>query len=209
MVRWEIMDELSTRDKILKEAESRFVEAGITGTQMKEIAEAAGINRRTLYRYFPTKEELAFAVEVAVIAKLHLEPELKTMDMEGRNGFEKVSLFFETVSLVGLEHLIRYTAEFDSYFRDEYPSQSLEEDFIARIDPERDSLYSFVREGWEDGSIRNDLSPLEIFMFVNQNFLGFFQRLILREKHLEKEHCANLDFNKLFRKIILQGIRRL
>lgn len=47
-----------TRDLVLDTALDLFLERGYDGTRMDEIAEAAGIGSSTLYRYFPTKDEL-------------------------------------------------------------------------------------------------------------------------------------------------------
>ncbi|MBB6479455.1 TetR/AcrR family transcriptional regulator [Spirochaeta isovalerica] len=201
------MEELTTREKILQEAEKQFIDRGIQNTQMKEIAEAVKINRRTLYRYFPTKEELAFEVELVVMDKLQFNPEMDESRNHKLTGFEKIKLYFDEVNLDGIRDLLKFTAEFDRYFQDEYPGRELEELFISKLDPGNDILYVYIKEGCEDGSLRNDLTAHEIFTFISQNFLGFFQRLIIREKHLVHEHCDNVDFQKLFRKIVLSGIK--
>jgi len=201
------MEELSTRERILQEAEKQFIERGIQNTQMKEIAEVVNINRRTLYRYFPTKEELAFEVELIVMDKLQFEPDTDESLIKELSGYEKVKLYFDEVKLDGIRDLLKFTAEFDRYFQKEYPSAELEKLFISRLDPGNDKLYEYIKEGCEDGSLRKDLTAHEIFTFISQNFLGFFQRLIIREKHLVHEHCDNVDFQKLFRKIVLSGIK--
>ena len=51
------------RERVLDAAEVVLAEVGVTAT-MDEIAEAAGIGRRTLFRYFPSREDLiAAAIE--------------------------------------------------------------------------------------------------------------------------------------------------
>lgn len=51
------------RERVLEAAETVLAQVGVTAT-MDEIAEAAGIGRRTLFRYFPSREELiAAAIE--------------------------------------------------------------------------------------------------------------------------------------------------
>ena len=51
------------RERVLEAAEVVLAEVGVTAT-MDEIAEAAGIGRRTLFRYFPSREDLiAAAIE--------------------------------------------------------------------------------------------------------------------------------------------------
>lgn len=49
-----------TRAHIADVAVSRFLERGFADTTMDEIAEDAGVSRRTVYRHFPSKDELVF-----------------------------------------------------------------------------------------------------------------------------------------------------
>lgn len=49
------------RERILKAAEDLFVRYGIRGVGVEAIAEAAGTNKMTLYRHFPSKDDLITA----------------------------------------------------------------------------------------------------------------------------------------------------
>jgi len=51
-----------TQDNILKAALQLFVEHGFRATTTKSIAEKAGVNEITLFRYFGTKDKLFYAV---------------------------------------------------------------------------------------------------------------------------------------------------
>lgn len=51
-----------TREKVLEAAEAVFARRGLSGTRVREIAEAAGVNVATLYIYFPSKQHLYEAV---------------------------------------------------------------------------------------------------------------------------------------------------
>ena len=53
---------LETKQLLVETAFDLFVERGFTNVSMEEVAQAAGVSRSTLYRRFPTKEDLVFAV---------------------------------------------------------------------------------------------------------------------------------------------------
>ena len=82
----------------------------------------------------------------------------------------------------------------------------MEESFIAQLDPRKDQIYKIIEEGQTEGSIRQDLSAMEIYQFLSQCFLSLFQRLVLRENHLKYEFCEHIDFQQLFKEIIIKGI---
>ncbi len=48
------------RDALVQAADALFVEQGYEGTTVDQIAERAGASRRTFFRYFPSKEAIAF-----------------------------------------------------------------------------------------------------------------------------------------------------
>lgn len=65
MVRKDVEDvvrEISRRDEILSAAIETFAKHGYHGSSTGQIAKIVGIHKTTLYHYFPSKEELLFAV---------------------------------------------------------------------------------------------------------------------------------------------------
>jgi len=59
---------LPLRERILEAADNLFREQGIRGVGVDAIAEAAGTNKMTLYRYFASKDELITAWVGGIIA---------------------------------------------------------------------------------------------------------------------------------------------
>lgn len=53
---------MSTREKIIKAAVTLFVERGVARTTTREIASSASVAEGSIYRYFPSKEELAWQI---------------------------------------------------------------------------------------------------------------------------------------------------
>ncbi|NLJ89453.1 MAG: helix-turn-helix transcriptional regulator, partial [Clostridiales bacterium] len=62
------MDKRRERQKlIIEKARETYIEKGLFNTVMDNIADKANITRRTLYRYFETKEELAYEVTIEIL----------------------------------------------------------------------------------------------------------------------------------------------
>ncbi len=58
----------ATREALAAEAMALFVAHGFDAVSVDEIAIAAGVSRRTFFRYFPTKESVFFAAQEARLA---------------------------------------------------------------------------------------------------------------------------------------------
>jgi Transcriptional regulator len=66
------------RETIVEAAAAVFLEAGFEGASMTQIATRAGTSKRTLYGYFPSKEEL-FVAAAHSVAVQFMDPVLATL----------------------------------------------------------------------------------------------------------------------------------
>lgn len=57
-----IISSMGTRDKIIIAAVELFIQQGIARTTTKEIASGAGVSEGSIYRYFPSKDEMAWQI---------------------------------------------------------------------------------------------------------------------------------------------------
>ncbi len=51
-------DDIEIKDRILSRAEEMFLKFGYSKVTMDEIAANIGMSKKTLYKFFPSKEEL-------------------------------------------------------------------------------------------------------------------------------------------------------
>src|SRR6266404_8589653 len=75
-------DVLRPRERILLAARDLFHRYGIRGVGVEAIAEAAGTNKMTLYRYFDSKDELIAEWVRGIVA--HKEEEWKDLNARHR-----------------------------------------------------------------------------------------------------------------------------
>lgn len=59
------------RQRIIEAARTLFLERGVVRTRMSHIAEAAGIRRTHLYRYFENKDDVLVAIMVGDLREAH------------------------------------------------------------------------------------------------------------------------------------------
>jgi len=81
----------STEEKILAAARKIFVDKGLEGARMQDIADEAGINKAMLHYYFRSKEKL-FDTIFTDVAKEFL-PKLFAILTADKTLFEKIELF--------------------------------------------------------------------------------------------------------------------
>lgn len=61
---------LEVRTRVLEAAYRLFAQGGFTATTMDDIASASGVPRRTLFRHFGTKEQVALAYQDTILDEL-------------------------------------------------------------------------------------------------------------------------------------------
>lgn len=70
-------------NRLMEKAEELFISLGYKAVSMDQIAEAAGISKMTIYRYFSSKEELLFKVLDLITARMFEYIQDNIQDIEG------------------------------------------------------------------------------------------------------------------------------
>ncbi|WP_347838271.1 TetR/AcrR family transcriptional regulator [uncultured Draconibacterium sp.] len=83
----------NTEEKILKAAQTVFIQKGMDGARMQEIANEAGINKALLHYYFRSKQLLFNAIFKKVFGKIL--PNIMQMVRSNRPIEDKLGLFIE------------------------------------------------------------------------------------------------------------------
>jgi AcrR family transcriptional regulator len=183
-----VLDEMDK--KILEVSRELFLTKGIRETEMKDIAQRAGIGRSTLYRHFSAKELIAFYIAKDVLTSLKDYSEEKL-----------------TEKLVSSRKEIRFLDEFDQYFTDSYPESEEASEYIQFNKDKDMGIYQMFLEGMEDGSIRRMENPeFEADTLINST-IGFAQRIIPRREHYMEEHGFCEEMLEEAIKLMLMGLK--
>jgi len=87
------------REKIIEGAKRLFETYGFERTSMDEIAATLKTSKRTIYSYFPTKDDLILSVVESIISKIH---DSMKLIVNSKEGFaEKVKNIFAMIDTIG------------------------------------------------------------------------------------------------------------
>lgn len=177
---------------IIHVSKELFLERGFAHTNMADIAENAKISRKTLYRYFRSKEEIAMEIELEVFKFFVLIQENYIKALTG-NGYDKLTCYLEKLDLMVDEHsqLIRFTGMFDYYLVDDYPNTDGQKEFMSLMEKVDQPFIEILTEGVQDGSIVSDIEISYLARTISNSVLALAQRIVTRKNHLNEEQ--NID----------------
>jgi AcrR family transcriptional regulator len=142
------------RHEIFNAAVDIFTDKGFAETSMREIADASGIGKSTLYDYFPSKDEILIAFVVDEVSHM-TEGAVEIIAQELSAG-EK----FRRILRRHLDYLVANKAR---YFRLTFEAQRLSMESQQRIQMHRhayqDMLCGLLQEGIRNGEFR-PVNPL-------------------------------------------------
>lgn len=197
------------RQMLLDAAKSLFLENGIAGTEMKMVAERAGLSRSTLYRYTTDKNQLAFMVSSAVLVEF-TERSLDIPSMAGATGFEKLEEFSRRmIDLLAEDPSItRFFSEFDRIFTGDYPDIPEAKEYITTMNRLLNRDAQFLFEGLADGSILPMERPLRFISVLINTILALSERLLPRDSHYRQEqHISGREIIDETIRILLDSVK--
>ncbi|MGA9882149.1 MAG: TetR/AcrR family transcriptional regulator [Candidatus Acidiferrales bacterium] len=144
-------DARRNRERILEVAKQAFTLSGANAS-LDDIAKQAGVGAGTLYRHFPTREELLEAVYRAEMEKLAAAEQKLGATMPPVEALRAWLLLF--VDAIATKHLI--APALNALLGD--PKKVFEASH-AQI---HEAIRALVRRAIKSGDIRNDLDPVDL-----------------------------------------------
>jgi AcrR family transcriptional regulator len=154
------------RTYILDTAERLFFAKSFAGVSMEQIAKEVGLNKATLYLYFENKDHLLFAIILRRMKELSARYD--ACAVKDQNGREKARLLGET--------FLAFAAENPAYFRTigavgpdlfRDSDNPLVQRIFELLEQQIGMLQNALAEGIVDGSVRDDLDPLEMAVYIS------------------------------------------
>ncbi len=180
-----------TKARILCSAKNLYIKNGFLDVTMEEIAKGSGLTRRTLYRYFGTKEELAFRVVIMILSELNSAQHKIAGNLHGTGIVRLESFLKQFIVYIGSRmDMLRFLGEFDFHFKDsnkkepgadimaEYRRVSLKPELLIR---------NIISQGLKDNSIHRNTDPELTTITISNVLWSFGQRIAIRNKHIKEE----------------------
>ncbi|SFG15680.1 transcriptional regulator, TetR family [Desulfotomaculum arcticum] len=193
-----------TKQRILQSAEKIFAQKGLDGARVDEIAELAKINKRMLYYYFGSKENLYQAVLNRNFNKIYTTGMLAVQEGSGpREKAEQVirSYFYflaenpEYVRIMGWEAM-----QGGKYARELLP------DYLWESWP---VLNEIMKSGVQEGLFRPHIDIRQVLVSVNSLCLFYFTRRYMLQFMWEEDIISPAMLEKRLQHIlelIFEGI---
>jgi AcrR family transcriptional regulator len=153
-----MMEELDTKDKILKGAETLFMKYGVRSISMDDIARHLSVSKKTLYQHFADKEDI-----VTIVTMSHMErakAEFDEVRSRVSNAIEELAQI--SICLKKNMEEINPSLLFDLQKYHPRAWAAWQEYKVSCI---YDSIQRNLKQGIEEGYYRPDMNP-EIISIV-------------------------------------------
>lgn len=195
-----VRDADATKARILEAAKQEFAKLGLGGARVDEIALQAQANKRMIYHYFGSKEELFTVVlEEAYIDIRTAEQALELEHLPAADALRKLVQFTwqyyldnpEFIRLVNSENLHQAR-----HIRESKRLQEVSRRFTGMV-------ADILNRGVAEGEFRSGIDPVQLnitiaaigYYYLTNRFTGsyLFERDFMAPKALEERLAFNLD----------------
>lgn len=158
---------IEKQQHILETAYELFSEKGIIPVTITDIAEASGVGRATVFRYFITKLDL-----VVAISTWKWEEYIKTHDafvtpeeMASMTGAEYLRFFLDAFLDLYRSHqdILRFNYDFNSFLRYEAGTTNQKLPYLQMVEALGARFHDLYARGMRDGTLRADIPEATMF----------------------------------------------
>lgn len=156
-----------TKEDLLLQSLTYFKKFGSKNVTMDDLASELAISKKTIYKYFSSKEELIS--ECVDYLWIHFEQQTEEISKMKIDPLAKIILLYE----LGLQELRKTDSQF-LYSLKRYYHQSMKKYDCFRTKLIFETLLGFLSEAKENGIIRSEVN---LSLFCELNLLDFDEKL--------------------------------
>ena len=166
---------------VIEKALILFMKNGIDQTKIKEIASAAGLTERSIYRYFETKTDI---VEAAAhlfyqITTKEVQRLIEDSNMEEKSGMEQIKVMLNYYSSMYFENPegVRFTLDAEIFLYHSGRNIQLLNWLPHKFEISDSPLVRAIYKGIEDGSVSAKVDVKVMYYNVYESILGVMQKM--------------------------------
>ena len=184
-----------------------FMCRSISEVTIKDIAISAQVGEATIYRYFGSKQNIV--VQAAMKIQKVVSTDFFKLE-EGKNGFEKLKVFYKSYYEIFLKHpnFYKFLNEFDAFVSIE--DNKIINPYEAAIDSYKKFYMDAYKLGLKDGSVKKQ-ADIEMFYFSTTHaLLELCKKLAFKKAVLNQDTLIEKDSEiKCLIDIILVSLNNL
>jgi TetR/AcrR family fatty acid metabolism transcriptional regulator len=188
------------KETIIQESISLFLANGYRGTSVKEITEAAGIGRGTLYWYFKSKDDILISI-FERFEQVFVEGLIKAVN-ERQGDFTAKYRAFHKFATEFARDQRALAIVFNTLLNEIVGTNTEPERVVKRVyERYRRFLESMIEDGKKEGSVKADLDPSLYAHVIIASHTGMLVEWFVNSESLEVG-----PFVRAFRDIILRSV---
>ncbi len=173
-----IKKDKTTEERILAAAKKIFVQKGMAGARMQDIADEAGINKALLHYYFHNKERLFEVIFMEAASRLF--PRINLIFASDQPLFEKIESFCDEYITMVMENPYLPLFVLNEINRD--PEYFLNKVWTNDTAPNPGKFLEQIEEEVQKGTIKR-ISPLHLLMnLISMTIFPFVAKPMLQKR---------------------------
>lgn len=188
------------RRQILERATELFARQGFEGTTTRQVAQRAGVNEAIIFRHFPTKEDLYWAV---LEHQCGTRDGLSELDAKLRSGASEEEILKSIArQILGRDTTLLRLLMFSALEHHKLSTRF----FRMHVAQYHERLAEYIREGAAKGRFRKDVEPL----VAARAFLGMVSNHFTVQELYGGKRLQEFDASEIcrdFTEIWLKGMR--
>lgn len=179
------LEELREQNKKLtiEKALELFIKNGVDQTTVKDIATAAGLTERSVYRYFSSKADLVLATAFLFWERIsaRVEKLVSEKGYQGMSGIEQVDIMLRFYAGLYMENpdSVRFILNCETALYNAGIYADIQKRPPGRFEDSNSPMVRAIMAGLADGSISPDVDVKEIYYNAYDAILGTMQRQVM------------------------------
>jgi AcrR family transcriptional regulator len=195
------MAENNDDTRIMEAATERFMDAGLYKVTMDEIASDLRMSKKTVYKFFPSKEILLKAIVHTLMKKV--EGEVQGIIASDKPLEEKLTTLLTFVGKV----MQRLSRPFMTDIQ-RFAPMLWKEIEIFRRERVLSQLQQMFRQAKKEGAFREDLDPDLFFLVLNSTIQGIMNPQVLSQQPFSAEEAFKGIFRILYEGALTDEARK-